>query len=203
MRSDSPHQPSGDGWTPRRPARILLVAMIVAGLINVIQFRGIDEKTSHNFRAAQLYETGDIFEIAIARDNSARRRVAPFYFFGELFPGSVVIVPPDGIASWFPFESSMVAFGQVAEIRPAEYDAEKIVDLASLDAYRINAASFAPTTGSTVDVINDRVSYYVSDSGGEVFIVVTPEGDPGREAHISFVDIALLADDIFPLEPQS
>lgn len=172
--------------------------MFAALVLNVVQFRSIDAAARHNFRALHAYDTGDVFEIAIARDNSARRWVAPFRFYGELFPGSTIVMPRDGINSWFPFESSMVAFGKVAEVRKADYDPESIVHLPPLEPYRLPVESFAPSAGSTLRVVDERVSYFVSDGGGDTFIVVTPNGSPGRDGHLAFVDAALLPADVVP-----
>ena len=180
------------GWTPVKAARVLFYVMIVAVIVNFLQFASIEDQTRHNYRAIQLYDTGDIFEIAISRDNNARRFVAPFHFFGQMFPGSTVIIPSEGISSRFNFEPAMVAFGKVAQIRRASYDPVSLIDLAQLDAYRIPVEAFAPNTNPTLRLVEERVSYYLSEDGGEVFVLVTPDGTPGREGHLAFVDAALI-----------
>lgn len=176
--------------------RLLVVLMVIAVAVNISQFTGIDEETRHNYRAIHRYDTGDVFEVAISHDISSRRRVAPFHYFGVLFPESTVIMPQSGISIWFPFETSMVAFGRVSSLERWEYDPVELVDLASIDAYRVPTASFAPASGPTVEIMDERVGYYVADDPSGVFIVVTPEGEPGRAGPLAFVDLALLDDHV-------
>lgn len=174
------------------PAWLLCVAMLMALVVNIVQFRGIDAAARHNYRALQAYDTSDVFEIAIARDNSARQRVGPFVYFGRLFPGSTVVVPTAGIDSWFEFEVSMIAFGGVASLEPADYDPVAGLDVVALSAYRIHASEFAPAAGATHRVLDERVAYYASRDPSQRFIVFTPEGPPGREAPLAFVDTSLI-----------
>lgn len=174
------------------PAWLLCFAMLIALVVNVVQFGGIDAAARHNFRALQAYDTGDVFDIAFARDNSARQRVAPFVYFGRLFPGSTVLMPAAGIDSWFEFEFSMVAFGAVGSLKRVDYDPVAGLDLAALSAFRVHASEFAPTAGATHQVLDERVAYYVSRDPSHRFIVFTPEGPPGREAPLAFVDTNLI-----------
>lgn len=174
------------------PAWLLCGAMFAALVLNVVQFRSIDAAARHNFRALHAYDTGDVFEIAIARDNSARQRVAPFVYFGRLFPRSTVLMPVAGIDTWFEFEFSMIAFGGVASLERVDYDPVKDLDLAALSEYRVHASAFAPAVGATRQVLDERVAYYVRRGSPDRFIVFTPEGPPGREAPLAFVDTSLI-----------
>ena len=174
------------------PAWLLCVAMLIALVVNIVQFRGIDAAARHNYRALHAYDTSDVFEIAISRDNSARQRVAPFVYFGRLFPGSTVLVPTAGIDSWFDFAVSMIAFGGVELLEPVDYDPVAGLDVTKLSEHRIYASEFAPAAGSTRRVLDERVAYYASRDPSHRFIVFTPDGPPGREALLAFVDTSLI-----------
>ena len=174
------------------PAWLLCVAMLIALVVNVVQFRSIDAAARHNYRALHAYDTSDVFEIAIARDISARQRVAPFVYFGRLFPGSTVVVPAAGIDSWFDFEVSMIAFGGVESFESADYDPVEGLDVVELSEFRIRASDFAPAAGSTLRVLDERVGYYAGRDPSDRFIVFTPDGPPGREAPLAFVDANLI-----------
>lgn len=190
-------------WLPDRrvsssgglPARLLVVLMVVAVVVNVFQFIGIEQEPRHNYQALFRYETGDVFEAAISRDNSARRRVAPFYYFGELFPGSTVIMPAEEVSMWFPIESSMVAFGREPALEARDYDPVDLVSLEEFQRYRLTAESFAPDAGATLRILDERVGYYVGKEPSGTFVIVTPDGPPGRRQPIAFVDLALLDDE--------
>lgn len=164
----------------------------VAAVLNLLEFRGIDAAARHNYQALHRYDHGDLFDIAIARDNSARQRVAPFVYFGRLFPDATVVIPRTGVATWFDFVPSMTAFGRVRAIEVGEYDPVDAIDLAAIAAYRVTAASFAPRMGSTQRVVDARVAYYAAPEPSGVFVVVTPDGVPDREGLLAFVDAALV-----------
>jgi len=174
----------------------LLFGIAIAICINVVQFRGIDADTRHNYKALHAYDTADAFEVAISRDNSARRWVAPFYYLGQLFPDSQVITPADGIRSWFPFDESVLALGQAKDVSRVPYDPEGLLDLAELDTYRVPSDSFAPTAGSTQRIVNERFAYFAPSEPSGTFIVVTPEGNPGRTNFLAFVDIDLIDESV-------
>ena len=55
----------------------ILALVFIAVILNIFQFYSIEEEARHNYKALNYYKTGNLFEIAIDRDNSARRRVAP------------------------------------------------------------------------------------------------------------------------------
>lgn len=177
--------------------RTLVVGMLAAVALNIAQFRAIDEETRHNYRAIHAYDTPDLFEIGIGHDNSSRRWVAPFHYLGELFPGSTVITPEGGIRSWFPFDESALAFGRADELLRAPYDPEQLVALEELSQYRLPTASFVPDRGSARRIVEERVAYYLDSEPAQqgssrTFIVVTPDGSPGRTDHLAFIEVTLL-----------
>lgn len=181
----------------RRILRVgLLFGIAVAICFNVVQFRAIDEDTRHNYKALHSYETADIFEIAISRDNSARQRVAPFHYLGQLFPGSRVITPAGGISSWFPFDESVLAFARAQDISRLPYDPEELLDLEELAAHKVPTEAFAPAAGSTQRVVNERFAYFAPTEPSGTFIVVTPDGRPGRTDFFAFVDIDLIDESV-------
>lgn len=183
-------------WRCLRMTRdwILPTAMAIAVIVNMVQFPGIEADTRHNYRAIYVYETDDLFQIAISRDGSARRWVAPFHYLGELFPGSTIIIPEEGIRSWFPFEESVLTFGKAAEIRRSSYDPIGLMDLASIQEYRIAERSFVPDVGRAIRIVGERVAYFADGTPSGTFLVMTPEGHPGRSNPIVFVDVDLLDD---------
>lgn len=174
--------------------RFLAIAMAAAIAVNIAQFSQIEAETRHNYQAFHLYETANLFETAISRDDSSRRWVAPFYYLGELFPGSVIIIPTEGINSWFPFEESVLTFGRAAEIQRVDYDPVTFIDLSELEEYRIETSSFAPEGDRTIRIVTERVAYFVDGAPSGRLLVMTPEGTPGRTNSIAFIDVSLLED---------
>lgn len=188
-------------WSGKAPqlstrARALLVvaAMAVAVGINVGQLRAIDEDTPHNYRALYAYDTPDIYEIAITRDNTARRWVAPFHYFGRLYPDSTIVVPETGISTWFPLEEALVSLGRAKAIERLDYDAETLLDLADLAEYRTPASAFAPRSGRVQQILDERVGYFTPPDPTGTFIVVTPDGPPEREGFFALVDVSLIGE---------
>jgi hypothetical protein len=96
---------------------------------------------------------------------------------------------------WFTFESGMLSFGQAATITRVAYSERDLVDLDDLAEWRIPAETFAPRRGSTQRVIDERVRYFAPSDHSGTFVVITPEGRPGRTLPIAFVDVALLDSD--------
>jgi hypothetical protein len=175
------------------PARKVLLALIaIAIVINVIQFKTINDGRASNYRALSSYDTDDLFEIAISSSPSAQVRVAPFHYLGELFPKSIIVVPDGSVYTYYPFESSAIAFGEATSVKEASYDPENFLDLAELKQYRIDTATFAPDDESTIDAIDERVSFYVDGVPSGIVLVLTPEGSPGRYGPIVFVDSSVL-----------
>jgi hypothetical protein len=124
--------------------RVLLPLIAVAIVINVIQFKKIDDGRASNYRALPSYDTNDLFEIGISHSPSTRVRVAPFHYLGELFPKSIVVVPDGGVDTYYPLESAAVGFGEATSVKEASYDPEDFLNLAELKQYRIDTATFAP-----------------------------------------------------------
>lgn len=177
----------------RRVARIVLaVGLVVLTVVNAVEFRGIDAAARHNYRAWYRYDSGDALEVAIARDDSSRRWLAPFVYLGRLFPDATVVYPSDGVRMWFEFESAVLAFARPARLVAIAYDAERLVDLATLAPHRVPARAFAPSRGGTRAVIDARVAYYRAPQPSLTVVTVTPDGPPWREGVVAFVDAALL-----------
>jgi hypothetical protein len=174
-------------------ARGLLMGALVVGILaNLGTFRSIEARARHNYRAWHAYESGDVMLMAILRDDSVRRYLGPFYFFGELFPGSTVVVPRRGADTWFSLQPSLQTFGRAAEIQRLAYDAAEPPETAAWAAARIPASDFVPRVGATRRVIDERVSYYATSERARAFVVFAPDGPPGRTGHMMFVDMALL-----------
>lgn len=138
--------------------RVLLVLMGIGAAANIVQFGEIDDETRHNYRALHDYDTSNLFEIAIKRDNSARKWVGPFYYFGVIFPGSEIIVPEGGIASWFPFEEAMLTFGRAERITRKDYDPERILEGMDIDigSYKVDLDKYVPDSGSARPLVKQK-----------------------------------------------
>jgi hypothetical protein len=173
-------------------SRGLLLMMTAAITVNVVQFPIIDEAARHNYKALFAYETRDIFEIAIARDNSARHYVGPFHYLGQQFPHATIIVPHEGVSSWFELELSVLVFGKAQAVERVAYDAQRDPEGLGVASYRFDLAAHVPSRGATQRVLDERVAFYVDDEWSGAFMVFLPEGQPGRTGAISFVDPALL-----------
>lgn len=174
-----------------KPGAVLFVLMAAAVVINTAEFGRIDDETRHNYRALHDYDTSNLFEIAISRDNSARRWVGPFYYFGAIFPGSDVIVPEGGIKTWFPFEEAMLTFGRAGNIIEKDYDPESILEKMELEPYVVDLDRYVPDSGSARPLLKERLTL-VAGSKPESFLAATPGGQPGRYEKMVLVDNGLL-----------
>jgi hypothetical protein len=173
---------------------MLLAAMAMAIALNLIQL--LDKLTENApyraYRALHSYETDDPFEVAISHDDTVGSPVAPFYYLGQLFPKSVIVVPDGGVDSWFEFEPAVVAFGEATSVQEAEYDPEKFLNLANLRKYRIDTEFFVPDEEYAIETVDERVSFYVNGAPSGIVVVLTPEGEPDRNGPIAFVDTSVL-----------
>lgn len=177
----------------RSLARGALIGALVVGILaNLGTFRSIDARARHNYRAWHAYESGNVVLMAILRDSSVRTYLGPFYYFGELFPSSTVIVPTRGADTWFSLEPSLQTFGRVAEIQRVAYDPAQPPEMMAWFAARIPASEFVPRVGATRRIIDERVGYYAKSERAREFVVFAPNGPPGRTDPIMFVDVALL-----------
>lgn len=175
----------------------LPVALMFAGVaINVFQFEGIERKTRNNYKAWHSYKTPDIFEIAITHDNSARRWVGPFYYVGKLYPYSDIIIPKRGIKSWFDFDLGMLSFGKASRFIKADYNPVTFLKGVDLDSHELPVGEYAPDIGTTHRVLNERLAFFVGPNPSGSFIVMTPDGRPGRTGRIHFVDTGLIPDEL-------
>jgi hypothetical protein len=171
-----------------------LFIFIISGaiLINLVQFYSIEKNTRHNYQALYRYETSNLFEIAISRDNSARRWVGPFYYFGQIFPGSDIIIPKKGARTWFELPLAMVTFGQARDIIYMDYDPETLANELILKPYEIDISKYVPSRGPSIPLLRQRLSILAAPEPSGTFLVVTPDGPPGRDGQIMFLDISLL-----------
>lgn len=175
---------------------IPIVLMAQAVIINVVQFPIIEVTTRHNYRALHAYQTGDVFEIAISHDNSARFLVAPFYYVGKLYPGSEVIIPSKGVKTWFDFDLSMRGFGKARNLIRAKYDPVTLLNGVDLDSYKVPVSRYAPAVGTTYRELDKRFAFFSGPEPSGRLIVITPDGRPERKGRIYFVDTAILPQEL-------
>lgn len=177
---------------------VMFTILVIAIVINIVQFGAIEEKTRHNYQAWHLYESSNLFEVAITHDNSSRLRTAPFWLIGRQFPGSSFVLPLDNRRSWFEINLSLKAFGHAGAIHFADYDSISVFRSAQFEAYRFPLEGYLPARGSTHRVIGERVGVYVAEPSSGVFVLSTPHGNPGRRERMEFVDFFLLAKELQP-----
>lgn len=175
----------------RLGAALLAAGVVISAAVNLHELRRIDSELRHNYSAVHVYDSGDIFAVGML-NLSQIQRVAPFHYFGKLYPGSEVIIPASGVSSVPPFRSSMLAFGRITNLSVSDYDAMRVVDLSQLEEWRIPAERFAPRRRSIIERMDERVMFFAPRSSSGTFLVVLPEGAPRRDRPIAFVDLALL-----------
>ena len=174
-------------------AKIMIFMIVFAIVINVIEFAGIDKRTRHNYKALYLYKDVDLFKIAIAGDNSARRYVAPYYLFGKIFPHARVIIPENPVQSWFEVDLALIGLARVASLETIDYNPEDLRSyLRGNELIACQLGQDLPKNEIMYSVINSRVRVYLADPTAHVFLLSTPEGPPGREKAIDFIDMNLL-----------
>lgn len=170
--------------------RLGLVMILIAIGINVIQFKKANERAK-NYKAIYLYKSKNIIEAGSSYSRSIRYRVSPFYYFGIINPNSNIIIPSKKrIYTWFNIEPSMLTFGQSKEIRHRDYD--PYVDPGVLDQYKVDLHKYASEHPNTRSPLAERLSIFRRSPAARTFVVFAPEGDPGRDKPMVFVDIDLL-----------
>jgi len=162
-----------------------LLALIVAGGVNLIEFHAIDKTTSKNYRAFYSYETGDIFRIGTRHNGSVRHRAAPFYYFGLVSPGSAIILPTARLNSWFELDLGMMSFGRARKILFRDYNARTPLTGDDWDKYKVDLSRYSPS-------LNQRISIFRGSTQARTFVVLAPRGDPGRKKPMLLVDVDLL-----------
>lgn len=172
--------------------KTLIVGCIFAIALNVYQFRMIEADTRHNYKAFYVYNTGNLPEIAIAHDISSRRYVAPFYYLGRLFPGSNIVMPKDGVSSWFSFDISLVSYGKANNLIYDDYDSKQLWPKSDVSDYIVDNILYVPNIGPVIKITKERFDFYVLDEQVDSFYILTPEGPPGRTKKIVFMDERLL-----------
>lgn len=173
---------------------LFFVLLSIAIIVNLFQFHAIDEETRHNYSAWHLYDSINLFEVAIRRDTSSRQLVAPFWLIGREFPDSTFVLPMRNRRSWFEIDLSLIAFGNARSIHYADYDSVDIFDSEKFESKRFSIEEYLAPRGGTHRRISERVGVYVSDSFSGIFVVSTPQGNPGRRDRLEFVDLFLLTE---------
>jgi glycosyltransferase involved in cell wall biosynthesis len=180
-----------------RPLRNLFIAgMVLAIGVNLYEFDRINSALSSNYKALFHYDDEGLFSVATRRNPSVTLRVAPFYYFGLISPGSTIIMPSQGMNSWFEFDLSMMSFGRAKELIRRPYDPQAPIDVMALRQHQVDLADYAPNRRDTLETLRNRVSIFRRSPEANVFVVFTPEGSPGREKPMILVDVELLDESI-------
>jgi len=188
-------------WRPTMETlyQLCLALMIVAIGINLFQFHHIDKRNWPNYKALHNFDSGNIFRIATA-NLSSRLRVSPFYYFGVISPNSTVILPSRRLQSWFELEPSLMGFGRARRILFRDYDPETEFSRADNAPYEVDLSRYVPKqkriigTKRITRTLKERFSVFRQSPDARTFVVLAPNGNPGRVNPILFVDVRLMDD---------
>lgn len=175
--------------------RFVLGFLIGLGiLLNLVQFRAIDQDTRHNYSAVHMYHTHDLFAIAINEDNSARRWVAPFRILGQNYPRSELIVPEGtGLGGvYFNMRTAGLTFGKARHLREAVYNPEQLPDVLKDGAHRVDLRELIDAPEHVIRVMDERFAFHLSENPSGVFVLFTPAGRPWRFGSFHLVDLNLV-----------
>jgi len=157
-------------------------------LVNIHQYNEINKNARTNYKSLHFYKTGNLIEEAIERDNSARRYVAMFYYLGKLFPHSTIVIPKNRFESWFTFEVSIFSYGKASSLIIKDYDSVVLWPENNVDIYKIDNFTYAKKSSSNLNVLAERFDFFVLDGNVEKFYIITPDGNPGHDKKIIFMD---------------
>lgn len=170
----------------KRPFNFVLVFITFAVIVNIVEFPFIDKTTRHNYKAIYAYDSVDVVQVSIDRDNSSRETVAPYYYFGVLFPDSVVIMPTrERIADAIAIRS----LGLASEIQYRDYEADRLFASIDLSTNLWDLAALAEDRGSTLAVIERTFGIATSHQPSGIFVILH---DPYGKFY--YVDTSLLGE---------
>jgi hypothetical protein len=181
------------------PQHLFLGLMLLAIGVNFLQFRQIDSRAIHNYRALQDYrahKSGNIFEIGIARSQSVRYRVGPFYYFGVISPNATVILPSKRLSSWFELQLGLIGFGKAQRVLFRDYDPTTKFEGLSNSPYEVDLSQYTSMNPGMRQDLEQRFSVFRLSPDARTFVVLAPKGHPGRVNPIQFVDLRLLDDSL-------
>lgn len=111
----------------------LLFFLVAIVLINTIQFRSIEEGTNANYRALNLYETGDIVEIGLRASNTIRQYYISQFALGKVAPKATIMIPENYSLYSSNYSARLYGFGQAAEVNTIETIEMDDIDLDALN----------------------------------------------------------------------
>lgn len=164
------------------------ILLALGVLVNVFEFSRIDDNSRHNYSALHIYPSGDIFEVAIGHDNSARRRVGPYYYLGSLFPNSTIITPYQGNPA---SALSLMSLGRADRVIQHPYDPTEILDGLELEPFMVDLRRIAPSRRAAQRVLGENLAIAASSNPSGRFIVATSD-----EVSLIFIDTQLLDEQI-------
>lgn len=170
-------------WKRRRP-NLFLLLLVLAVIINILQFRAIDRRANHRYKALNRYDTACIIEIAYRSSPRHRQRYSPALALAEHAPGAAVIIPKSGSFSDEEFRVHLLTFGRASRLVEKMYDANIVMAGTDLGPYIVESGEegyrylpWAIATGS------------ISPSE---FIVVQWESPADGKSYDVLVDASLL-----------
>jgi hypothetical protein len=86
----------------------------------------------------------------------------------------------------------MIGFGRARKILYRDYDPKIASQEFDGDGYEVDMGRYLPNRKSSRRYLNERFSIFRRSPKARTFVVLAPEGDPGRDKPMLFVDIDLV-----------
>jgi hypothetical protein len=101
---------------PSQVSYLTLVAVLVAGVVlNVLQFRSLDDEAPRHYAALHRYETDDLVTIG-HRNRQVRSYYGLYFTLAEIAPNSTVIVSSSVLTDTRGIAGRLYAFGAVSHL---------------------------------------------------------------------------------------
>jgi len=161
--------------------------LIAAVLINIVQFRAIDEQADHRYQAINRYDTADIMAIGYRTSANFRQRYSFVMALAEKAPGSRVVLPfswPHGTEE---MRMQMLTLGKASEVIQRTYDVDTLLT-------QYNLAAFFIAMGDE-SMRNTPWAISAGSSSPREFVIVRWEQPVGGQIDV-LVDTSLIPDHI-------
>lgn len=117
----------GRASAAHRASLLVAVPLVAAILLNLVQFRAIDENTVDSFDAVHRNETADLLDISYRECAWCRDRYGLHLALGVVAPGATVLIPAPGPHADNRYDAEeftlrLYAFAGVATVRQVPYE---------------------------------------------------------------------------------
>jgi hypothetical protein len=92
----------------------------------------------------------------------------------------------------FELDLTMIGFGRARRVLYRDYDPRIAAQEFDGDGYEVDVDPYLPDKKLTSPILNKRSSIFRRSPKARTFVVLAPEGDPGRDKPMLFVDIDLV-----------